>query len=105
MSRYIKIATTAQIREGRSLLVSIEGDEVVLIQVEGQLYGIRNICAHQHIPKLHEGVINGHEVTCPMHGWKYDIRTGKSPTGQGTVQTFPIKVAGVNVFIELEDDC
>lgn len=59
--------------ESRELVVA--GRIVALFHVEGQFYALDGVCPHQGGP-LGKGAVCGHIVTCPWHGWQFDVRTG-----------------------------
>lgn len=86
MKEYIRACALAEMpkRFGKRIEIE-EGVEVALFDVDGTLYAVDNICPHQKFPLLHEGDINDCVVTCPMHGWRFDIRTGECLSG-GTAQ-------------------
>jgi nitrite reductase (NADH) small subunit len=57
--------------------VKVEGRHVALFRLDDGFHAIDNLCLH-HAGPLCEGDIDAHgEVTCPWHGWSYDIRTGQ----------------------------
>lgn len=99
---FVKAARLADVYEGKGKLLRIGDDEIALFKVEGRLFAINNVCAHQHISALHQGVLNKLEVTCPMHGWIYSLETGKAVSGSGCVKTYSVKIVGENVFVEIE---
>ena len=103
MPRFVKVTTIQQVHERRGTLVTIDGEDITIFKRDGQLYAVGNVCAHQHFSMLHQGEIDGFEVTCPMHGWRYDIRTGRSTTGQGKVASYNVKVSGQEVLLEIPD--
>jgi len=103
MSDFVKVAKVQQIHEQRTVLVAINGKEIALFKRNGEVFAINNVCAHQHFSMLHEGDIEGFEVTCPMHGWRYDLRTGLSTTGQGKVARYNVSIVGEDVLIEVPD--
>jgi 3-phenylpropionate/trans-cinnamate dioxygenase ferredoxin subunit len=70
----------------------IDGKELVVARYDNNYFAASNICAHQHISRLHEGSLNGCVLECPMHGWQFDLRTGLSPTGQGKIMVYRVKV-------------
>jgi 3-phenylpropionate/trans-cinnamate dioxygenase ferredoxin subunit len=75
MGEYIKAARTDEIAPGGSRLVILKGKEIVLFNVDGKFFALDNLCTHEEGP-LAEGEVEGHAVTCPWHGAKFDIRTG-----------------------------
>jgi nitrite reductase/ring-hydroxylating ferredoxin subunit len=67
------------IAEGSAKLVRRKGEEMAVFKVDGQLYGIQNICPHQG-GQLCKGWIEGGEVVCPLHGYKFNLQTGACST-------------------------
>lgn len=103
MKTLSKVIAVQKLHEHRGTLVTVDGKDIALFRRRDTVCAISNVCAHQHFSMLHQGPVKEFEVTCPMHGWTYDIRTGKSTTGQGNVAVYPVKVTGNDVFVEIED--
>ena len=85
MGEFVKVASVSEIAPGQSRLVNIPGQSrlvnikgkaVALFNIEGSFFALDNACTHEEGP-LAEGEIEGHEVTCPWHGARFDIRTGQ----------------------------
>jgi nitrite reductase/ring-hydroxylating ferredoxin subunit len=75
--------------------------DVAIFNIGGNFYAIFNICAHQGGP-LSEGIFEGNVVTCPWHGWKYDVRNGRSPhSGGDSVKSYKIRVIGNKLYVDL----
>lgn len=102
--KLVQVATIDQIRIGAGLRVVVDGRELALFGCGDRHYAVSNVCAHQHFSLLHRGIVRGCTVECPMHGWTYDLRTGRSTTGEGSIAAFPVKIEGRNVSVELPDD-
>ena len=98
---YIKVAAVNELREQGGKLVVVDGEDIALFKREGTVFAIQNVCAHQHFSKLHEGEITGLNVTCPMHGWTYDLVTGKAVNGDGRVRCYNVRVKGGDVYLEM----
>lgn len=90
-----------EVKEGRGKKVIVDGEEIVLFKVEREVCAVLNVCPHQKFHKLHEGMFENGIVTCPMHGWAYDVRTGISTNADGRLKTFPVEVADNIVHIEI----
>src|SRR5580765_4107950 len=75
MSDFVTVARTREIAPGQSKLVTVNGRMVGLFNVGGVFHAIDNICLHRGGP-LAGGTIGGQVVTCPWHGWQYDVTTG-----------------------------
>lgn len=81
---------------GQARLVAAHGQEVAVFNVEGQLYAVGNRCPHRSGPLVRgriervwaEGILT---VRCPIHGWLFDLSTGRCLTRAGAgVAAFPI---------------
>src|SRR5262245_10376200 len=79
---WLRIAAVADCPPG-SALETVAGNRVVaLFNVDGNFYALDGVCPHQGGP-LGKGKITGCVVTCPWHGWQFNVCTGQhqfSPT-------------------------
>ena len=53
-------------------------DEVAVFLINGKLFAISNICPHKHTREIYEGAIENYTVSCPFHGWEFDLETGEN---------------------------
>ena len=72
----MKVAKTEELKPGQVRLVEAKGKEIALFNVDGEFFALDNACTHEQGP-LCEGEVEGHKVTCPLHGAMFDIRTGE----------------------------
>ncbi|MFZ6758831.1 non-heme iron oxygenase ferredoxin subunit [Undibacterium sp. Ji50W] len=82
--------------------VAVEGRDLAIYSFNGNVYATDNICTHGHA-RLCDGFLEGHEIECPLHQGKFDIRNGKamcSPLTQD-LRTYPVKIEAGKVFIEM----
>jgi nitrite reductase/ring-hydroxylating ferredoxin subunit len=99
MARFVKLATLQELPVGGAKEVEFEGRVYALFNVDGEISVIDGICPHQGGP-LAEGDVEGTTVTCPWHGWQFDVRTGKTPLGPKITQTiFEVQVEGQDVMV------
>src|ERR1051326_686726 len=98
---YVEVARVDEIHEQRGTLVCVEGEEIAIFKREGQYFAMSNVCAHQHFSKLHQGQIEGFSVTCPMHGWTFDVRTGRAVSGEGRVACYDVKVIDQSLLVNI----
>ncbi|MCA9040198.1 MAG: Rieske 2Fe-2S domain-containing protein [Planctomycetaceae bacterium] len=100
-TRRIKIATVDDIPAGGGREFTIEDRIVALFEQGGDYYALDGICPHAGGP-LGAGELNGTTLTCPWHGWQFDVSTGKHClTPQICQETFPVSVEGNDIYIEL----
>jgi 3-phenylpropionate/trans-cinnamate dioxygenase ferredoxin subunit len=104
MAQFIKVGTTAELREPASARrVDVAGRSIAVFNLGGSYYAIDNVCPHRGGP-LAEGTIVADAVICPWHGAKFDIKTGEvlSPPAREGVRCFPVRVNGGDVEIEVD---
>jgi nitrite reductase/ring-hydroxylating ferredoxin subunit len=101
MSEYVKVAKTADVPSGGSLLVQPQGKKIVLFNLNGEFFALDNSCPHSDGP-ICEGTIEGDVVICPNHGWEFDIRTGRAKSVSSyRVKTYVLKLTGDEIFVEV----
>ena len=103
----IEVAKTSDIPEGEARRVVADRIEIALVNLgNGQFVAVDDICSHAEA-SLSEGEVDVDDETieCPRHGSTFDLRTGKPRSLPATVPilTFPVKVEGEAILIELED--
>lgn len=92
MSQRIRIGRTSDIIPGTATTIKIGKKTVAVFNLDGQFFAIDNTCRHRGGP-LNEGKLSGTVVTCPWHGWKYDITTGANLTKpEMTTDIFPVTI-------------
>jgi len=104
MSEFIKVAIKDDIKPGTGKKVDLNGTPLALFNVDGTFYAIDNTCLHRKGP-LGDGEVEKNIVTCPWHGWKYDILTGNCQTNPGLkVKSFKVKVEGEDILVGEEQN-
>ena len=102
MPNFVKAANASDLKAGQNKVVNVNGTEIALFNVEGQFYAITNTCPHRGGP-LGEGSLEGDVVTCPWHGWRFNVKTGISPVMPAMkVEQYEVKVEGNEVFVLLK---
>jgi len=96
-----RAAKVSEIPAGAIKEFLVAGKPVAVANIAGKFYAIDNTCLHRGGP-LGQGQLEGNVVTCPWHGWQFDVTTGKAvlnPTAG--VGCFRTEVQGDEVFLEL----
>ncbi len=75
MAMLVKVAEKRDLTDGTGKVVTVEGRSIALFRVKDSYFALANVCLHRGGP-LGEGNLSGSIVTCPWHGWKFDVRTG-----------------------------
>ena len=116
MARY-RVAPLAELdADGDRLIVDVEGQEVAVFRIDGEYHALPNYCPHQAAP-LCEGSLTGRMVvgedgweweyvqegeiiTCPWHGWKFNVRTGTNIKDQSVaVPTYDVEVEDDDLYV------
>jgi nitrite reductase (NADH) small subunit len=97
---FVRAARTDEIPAGTIREFQVDGLTVAIANIGNKFYAINNTCLHRGGP-LGQGQLQGVAVTCPWHGWQYDVTTGKltmNPTIG--VKTYLLEVRGEDLWIE-----
>lgn len=101
MGNLVKVAKNSEIASGTGKTVEVDGIPVAIFNVNGAIHATHNTCLHKKGP-LGDGSLDGNTVTCPWHGWEYDVTNGQCLTNPSVrVQKFEVKVEGDDVFVRV----
>ena len=80
--------------------IFIDDTPALLVRLEDEYFAIEDVCTHDGQP-LTEGPIAGGEITCPRHGARFDLRTGKPTCMPATepVRTFAVRVEPDGIYV------
>jgi 3-phenylpropionate/trans-cinnamate dioxygenase ferredoxin component len=76
---FVQVVEERELPPGERVLVEVDDQPIAVFNVSGKYYAIGDICTHDDGP-LGEGELDGHEIICPRHGARFDIRSGKALT-------------------------
>jgi len=97
--KFVKIANFSELQEGRGLQRVVNEHEVGLFCEDGKVFAINGECPHVGGP-LGEGFVEDGKVYCPLHGWPFDLKTGKCLSNpRSKVECFSTKVEDGEVFV------
>ena len=102
MGKFVKVATTDEMAEQPVKCVEVDGKNIALFDVQGEIFALSDTCTHRGGP-LSEGELEGTKVTCPWHGAEFDVRTGGvlGPPAATGVESYPVRVRGKDIVIEI----
>ena len=96
-----RIAELKDLPPGAGTSVDAAGRTLALFNVDGTLYAVDNTCPHRGGP-LAEGDLDGAVVTCPWHGWRYDVTTGvRDGTPTVRVACYPVTIVDGVAYVDL----
>ena len=101
MANFMRVAAKTDIPTGQGRTFEVGGKQIAVFNCKGKFYAIDNTCKHQGGP-LGEGELEGTTVTCPWHGWTYDVTTGVSPDDPDcAVDRYEVKLEGTDVMVAM----
>ena len=100
MSEFEKVASVAQFPANGRLSAFVDDRAVLVLRVEDSYYAIEDVCTHDGQP-LTNGPVAGCEITCPRHGARFDIKTGKPLCMPATapIPRFAVKVEAGDIYV------
>jgi 3-phenylpropionate/trans-cinnamate dioxygenase ferredoxin subunit len=86
--------------DGQMTSVDVEGEAILLCRIEGRYHALRDLCTHAE-QTLSEGRLRGPTVYCPLHGARFDVRTGEvlSPPATESVKSYIVEEDDEGLFI------
>ena len=101
MAELVTVARTDEVPPGEVRTVRAGDEELALACVDGSFYALQHACVHLQGP-LGEGHLDGHVLTCPWHGWQYDVRTGENEFDRAIrLKTYEVHVEDGDVKVAL----
>ena len=102
MSHWIRAVRASECLPGTATEVVVGDRIVALYNVEETFYALDGVCTHQGGP-LGSGQLEGCIVTCPWHGWQFDVRTGAHQLSTSVVQpSFPVRIEDDWIEVDIE---
>jgi 3-phenylpropionate/trans-cinnamate dioxygenase ferredoxin subunit len=103
MSNWFEVANIADLPNGGWHEVDVENTSILIINMNGQIYAIENLCTHDG-GTLADGHIEGENIVCPRHGAKFCIKTGAvtAPPAYEDIKTFPTRLENGKVLLEID---
>lgn len=99
MAEWIDVSLIDELLPGDARVVETDAASIAVINLDGELYAIDNICSHDDFPMLSCGLpmnqlLDGEQVICPRHGARFDIKTGAAltPPACEPVSCYPVRI-------------
>ncbi|MFG0335152.1 MAG: Rieske (2Fe-2S) protein [Maioricimonas sp. JB049] len=104
MSTHHAVASVSDVPPGSGREVVAGNRVLAIFNVSGEFHALDGICPHAGGP-LGKGTLIDRIVTCPWHGWQFDVTSGQHCLSPGIRQTrYPVTVEGDQIVVELPDE-
>lgn len=99
---FVTVAATEELPPGKRIFVDVDGERIVVFNVAGRYYAIRDACSHDGGP-VGEGEVRGLEIECPRHGARFSLESGRALTLPAVVDipAYPVRVVDGEVQVGL----
>lgn len=83
--------------------VAVAGRDIAIYTVGEEVFATDNLCTHGNA-RLCDGFLEGHEIECPLHQGKFDVRNGKPTCDPVTeaLRSYPVKIEGGRVWLAID---
>lgn len=100
---WVTVAKRSAISSGDVLGVTLGEREFALYDLDGEIYATDNLCTHA-FALLSQGWLDGEVIECPLHGGRFDVKTGKAlcPPVTEDLKTYKVRLVGDDVQIQLD---
>jgi naphthalene 1,2-dioxygenase system ferredoxin subunit len=101
--QWIDVAGAEEVPGGDVIGVAVAGRDIALYGIDGKVLATDNTCTHGQA-RLCDGFLEGHEIECPLHQGKFDVRSGKPTCGPVTedIKTYPVRIEAGRVYLALD---
>lgn len=94
----VPLCRVGDLAPGQVRHVKMGKTDLAVVRVGDEFHAVSNVCRHAFAP-LSDGVVEGHELVCPWHGWRYDVRHGTTDHPEADLRVHPLLVADEYVMI------
>jgi len=103
MAQWHDVAAAGDATEDTPLAVKIGDREVGIYALGGSYYALEDVCPHAYA-LLSQGFVDGEEIECPLHGAKFNIRTGKctKEPADRDLATYEVRLEGGRLFVKAD---
>lgn len=97
----VPVLKLAELAPGESRIVDVNGQELAIFNVNGEYHVLSNICPHVGGP-LGDGALDGEDVICPWHGWRFNVTHGGNALGTKPAHVFRSEIEGAWLLVEVD---
>ncbi len=99
---WIDAAAESDLWDGAGIGVEVRGRDIAIFRTGDAVYATDNLCTHGHA-RLCDGFVEGHEIECPLHQGRFDLRSGQPtcPPAIEALTTYPVRIDGGRVYLSL----
>jgi 3-phenylpropionate/trans-cinnamate dioxygenase ferredoxin component len=100
LDAFIKVGEVADLQPGKMKRIDVNGQRILLVNIDGRFYATDDTCTHEDA-SLSTGSLKGDLVKCPLHGSRFNVRTGEvlEEPAEENLTTYAVRVEGGSILI------
>jgi len=98
---YFRVCKSDELPEKTGRRFFVNDTEIALFKIGGDVFAVSNICPHQHSAVIYDGLIEDDYIICPVHGWKFNLKTGKQPSGYNGINSFEVSIIEDDIYVRV----
>lgn len=97
---FVAVAKVCDIGPGEKKVVDANGVSVILVNAKDRIFAVRNLCSHAY-ETLECGRVRAGWISCPVHGARFDLETGKplNPPATMPIDTYEVRIDGDSIEV------
>lgn len=100
-ANWINLGPVPKLKTDRRALVKVDGHQIALFEIDGQLFAINNRCPHEGYPLIEGTVKNDCRLACNWHGWTFDLKDGQALVGRDPVRRWSAEQRQGDIWIDM----
>jgi len=102
MGRLVRVSSLSELQPGDKKAVKVDGETVLLVNVERKIYAVSDICTHEYA-ELVNGFLMEDIITCPLHLSRFKVDTGEalSPPATKPLKTYKVILQGADIYLDV----
>jgi len=103
---YVRVCSKEELIVNKGIKFQFPDDDdmqVAVFYTDEKYFCVSNICPHKHQPVIHKGIVKDCTITCPAHGWTYELDSGENTNkhqGIKQLETYDVKIIENDIYIE-----
>ncbi|GAB4579324.1 MAG: non-heme iron oxygenase ferredoxin subunit [Anaerolineales bacterium] len=100
---FIAVGAVEDLPNGERMFIEIDHETIVIFNIAGQLFAIADVCSHDNGPLGDGDLEQDYQISCPRHGGRFDVRTGKAVMFPAVedIPAYPVRVVNGEIEIGL----
>ena len=100
-NEFRKVCKLSDLKEKIGQRFFVDDVDVAVFRVGNEVFALSNMCIHQKAGIIYDGYVEDGCVTCPAHGWQFELKTGKVPSGIKGLDKYEVAIIGDEVYIKV----